>query len=135
MAESLRTVLCVDDDVDDRDLVCDTIFEIDPHIKVVQAENGIEAIEYLSKAQIKGDLPCLVILDINMPQMGGKETLAAIKEDNELNDLPVVIFSTSNNVIDKHYCNNYGVKFITKPNTILALRKEIEGLLRHCGDA
>ncbi len=135
MAESLRTVLCVDDDADDRDLVCDTIFKIDPNIKVVHAENGIKAIEYLSKAQIKGDLPCLVILDINMPQMGGKETLAAIKEDNELNDLPVVIFSTSTNVVDKVYCNNYGVEFITKPDTIVAMRTEIKGLLRHCGDS
>ncbi|MDQ3682761.1 MAG: response regulator, partial [Bacteroidota bacterium] len=66
MPESPRVVLCVDDDADDREMVSNTIFEIDPSFKVVHAENGIEAIEYLSKAKVADDLPCLVILDINM---------------------------------------------------------------------
>jgi len=135
MTESNRTVLCVDDDLDDRELVCFTINNIDPHIKVVHAENGVEAIDYLLKAQIEGDLPCLIIMDINMPQMDGKETLAVIKENEHLNDLPVVIFSTSNSEIDKLYCSNFGVNLITKPNNIKSLHKEIKSVLHHCGDS
>ncbi len=135
MTESIRTVLCVDDDVDDRELVCDTINNIDPHIKVVHAENGIEAIAYLVKAQIEDDFPCLIIMDINMPHMDGKETLAVIKENKNLIDLPVVIFSTSNSPTDKLYCTNFGVNLITKPNDVLNLHKEIKGLLHHCGDS
>ncbi len=46
MIEPIRTVLCVDDDEDDRELVCVTINNIDPQIKVVHAENGVEAIDY-----------------------------------------------------------------------------------------
>ncbi len=135
MIESNRTVLCVDDDLDDRELVCDTINNIDPHIKVVHAENGVEAIDYLLKAQIEGDLPCLIIMDINMPQMDGKEALAVIKKNEDLIDLPVVIFSTSNSPIDKLYCTNFGVNLITKPDNVLNLHKEIKGILGHCGDA
>ncbi len=135
MTESNRTVLCVDDDLDDRELVCFTINNIDPHITVVHAENGVEAIDYLLKAQIEGDLPCLIIMDINMPQMDGKETLAVIKENEHLNDLPVVIFSTSNSEIDKLYCSNFGVNLITKPNNIKSLHKEIKSVLHHCGDS
>jgi CheY-like chemotaxis protein len=133
MPESPRVVLCVDDDADDREMVSNTIFEIDPSFKVVHAENGIEAIEYLSKAKVADDLPCLIILDINMPKMDGKETLAEIKKDWQLNDLPVVIFSTSSNPIDKLYCADYGVDLITKPSNLLGMRHEIKGLLQYCG--
>ncbi len=135
MTESIRTVLCVDDDLDDRELVCLTINNIDPQIKVVHAENGVEAMDYLVQAQIKNDLPCLVIMDINMPKMDGKETLAVIKENEHLNDLPVVIFSTSNSEIDRVYCSNFGVNLITKPNDVKTLHKEIKGVLHHCGDS
>ncbi len=128
-------MLCVDDDLDDRELVCFTINNIDPNIEVVYAQNGVEAIEYLAKAQTENDLPCLVIMDINMPQMDGKETLAVIKENEHLNDLPVVIFSTSNSEIDKLYCSNFGVNLITKPNNIKSLHKEIKSVLHHCGDS
>ena len=133
MSVSPRTVLCVDDDADDRELVCVTINEIDPSFLVVHAENGIEAIEYLSKVKLTDGLPCLVILDINMPKMDGKETLAKIKKDEHLNELPVVIFSTSSNPVDKLYCGNYGVEFIAKPTDLLAIHYEIKKLLRYCG--
>src|SRR5919112_921682 len=101
MADLLRTVLCVDDDADDREVVCYTINEIDPSLQVVHAVNGVEAIEYLVKAKEDAALPCLVILDINMPKMDGKQTLAEIKKDKQLCELPIVIFSTSDNPIDR----------------------------------
>jgi CheY-like chemotaxis protein len=135
MIEPIRTVLCVDDDEDDRELVCVTINNIDPQIKVVHAENGVEAIDYLLKAQIEGDLPCLIIMDINMPQMDGKEALAVIKKNEDLIDLPVVIFSTSNSPIDKLYCTRFGVNLITKPDNVSNLHNEIKGVLHHCGNS
>ncbi len=118
MPESPRVVLCVDDDPDDMEMISNTIYEIDPSFKVVHAQNGIEAIEYLSKAKVAGDLPCLVILDLNMPKMDGRKALAEIKKDEQLSILPVVILSTSNNSVDKLYCSNYGVEFIAKPTDL-----------------
>jgi len=135
MSKSPRVVLCVDDDADDRELVCDTINEIDPSFVVVHAENGIKAIEYLSKVKVTDDLPCLVILDINMPKMDGKQTLAQIKKDEQLNELPIVIFSTSSNPLYKLYCADYGVELVTKPTNLSGMRNEIKGLLQYCGDA
>jgi len=69
-----RIVLCVDDDPDDRELIRNAIFKVDPSYTVVYATNGKEALQYLSLQDGK-DLPCLVILDINMPVMDGKQTL------------------------------------------------------------
>ncbi len=133
MFDSPRIVLCVDDDADDREMISNTIYEIDPSFKVVHAKNGIEAIEYLSKAKVAGDLPCLVILDLNMPKMDGRKTLAEIKKDEQLSILPVVVLSTSSSPVDKLYCGNYGVEFIAKPTDLLAIHYEIKKLLRYCG--
>jgi CheY-like chemotaxis protein len=134
MPQPNRTVLCVDDDPDDRDLVCFTISEIDPSIKLVHAEDGLQAIDYLSKAKAEEALPCLVILDINMPRMDGKQTLAEIKKDGKLSELPVVVFSTSNNPTDKIYCDRYGVELVTKPSNMRNMQQEIRKVLQHCAE-
>jgi CheY-like chemotaxis protein len=128
----MRTVLCVDDDADDRELVSNAIKKIDPSVNVVHAEDGKEAIDYLRNAKSTDEFPCLVIMDINMPKMNGKEALAHIKNDTRFNEVPVVILSTSSNESDILYCSNYGVQYITKPDSILRLRAEIESVLRHC---
>jgi CheY-like chemotaxis protein len=132
MSSTVRTVLCVDDDADDRELVCFTIGEIDPSLKVVHAEDGLEALDYLTKAKRAEALPCLVILDINMPRMDGKQTLSEIKKDDQLSTLPVVVFSTSNNAVDKLYCERFGVELVTKPSTMHTMQGEVKRLLQPC---
>jgi CheY-like chemotaxis protein len=132
MSNEQRKVLCVDDDADDREVVCYTIGEIDPTLEVVHAENGEEAIDYLSKAKREAALPCLVILDINMPKKDGKQTLAEIKRDELLQTLPIVIFSTSSNENDKRYCEQYGVELITKPSNMSEMFHEVKRLLQPC---
>ena len=127
-----RTVLCVDDDADDREIVCATIGEIDPSLEVIHAADGEEALNYLAKAKEQRTLPCLVILDINMPRMDGKQTLSEIKKDDQLSALPVVVFSTSNNPIDKQYCDRFGVELITKPSTMHTMQDEVKRPLQPC---
>ena len=134
MSDTPRTVLCVDDDADDREVVCYTIQEIDPSLNIVHAENGVQAIAYLAKAKEEESLPCLVILDINMPKMDGKQTLAETKKDEQLKELPIVIFSTSNNVTDKIYCQHFGVELVTKPSNMHNLQREVKRLLQPCRD-
>jgi CheY-like chemotaxis protein len=134
MSDVQRTVLCVDDDPDDRDLVCYTIGEIDPSLKVAHAVDGADAMSYLAKAKAEDALPCLVILDINMPKMDGKQTLAEIKKDGDLSELSVVVFSTSNNAIDKLYCERYGVELVTKPSNMQNMHDEVKRLLKPCAE-
>ena len=133
MPASPNVVLFVDDDTDDREMVSNIIYEIDPSFKVVHAENGIEAIEYLSKAKITGDFPCLVILDLNMPKMDGRKTLAEIKKDEQLSIVPLVILSTSGSSVDKIYCAHHGVELVTKPSDLLGIHNEVKRLLQYCG--
>ena len=127
-----RTILCVDDDSDDRDLVCNVIKKLDPTIHFMHAENGLVAHKLLSQAKLKNEFPCLIILDINMPLMDGKQTLVRIKKDPALNEIPIVMFSTSSSVMDKAFCSQYGVELVTKPAKLAAVFTEVERLLNYC---
>ncbi|MDB5253097.1 MAG: hypothetical protein JWP27_2266 [Flaviaesturariibacter sp.] len=127
-----RTILCVDDDPDDRQFISAEISRIDPALTVIQAHNGVEALEYLNTAKTDHQLPCLIVLDINMPLMDGKQTLSRIKVDPLLVNVPVVMFSTSSNPMDKVLFQRMGVSMITKPSDITNLNQVVRQLLSHC---
>jgi CheY-like chemotaxis protein len=74
------------------------------HFQIIEVRNGQEVMDYLQNAGQKATYPSLIILDINMPIMDGKETLSRIKQSEEFNDIPLVIFTTSNSELDKLYC-------------------------------
>jgi CheY-like chemotaxis protein len=128
-----RIVLCVDDDPDDRELIRNAIFKVDPSYTVAHATNGKEALQYLTRAE-ESALPCLVILDINMPVMDGKQTLVEIKSNDKWNQLPIVVFSTSAHPSDLFFCQQFGVELVTKPANFNQITVEAERLLQHCAE-
>ena len=103
-----------EDDQDDLYLVRQAMEKHD-HIDVVHAANGQEALNLLSQMKKEQVLPCLVILDINMPVLDGKDTLRQIKSDPDLKDLPVILFSTSNSRTDQLFAETMQVELVTKP--------------------
>jgi CheY-like chemotaxis protein len=125
-------ILCVDDDEDDREMVYSAFREIDPLITIVHAENGKEALDYLSAAKLKESLPCLILLDINMPKMDGKETLLEIKKDGVLSKIPLVMFTTSSSISDRTFCLEHEVDMVTKPATFQLLIDKMSKLLHNC---
>ena len=88
--------------------------------------------QFLKEAKITGNLPCLVILDINMPLMDGKETLKEIKKDEILEILPVVFFTTSSNPRDRSFSTEHGVEFVTKPANYDSIVETIKDILSRC---
>ncbi|MDQ6609456.1 MAG: response regulator [Bacteroidota bacterium] len=114
MATSKHTIIYAEDDMDDVFIV-QQAFEQHDHITVVHSSNGSEALELLENMLRQNCLPCLVILDINMPVMNGKETLQAIRNHPRLNKLQVVLFSTSNSPNDKAFAQSFDAILVTKP--------------------
>src|SRR4051812_29994639 len=90
-----KIILHIDDDPDDRYFVKRAITSIDPSIMLREAQNGKKAIEFLNQARLFGDLPNLIILDINMPVMDGHDTYKEISKDPELSLIPIIVFTTS----------------------------------------
>jgi CheY-like chemotaxis protein len=132
MHEKRQIVLCVDDDPDDQLMVLDTIMELDPSIRVASALNGVEAMSFLYGAKQRNELPCLVIMDINMPLMDGKQALSLIKKDDGLSNVPVVLFTTSSSELDKSFATRHGVQLITKPIKHQELYHSVKRLLSMC---
>lgn len=81
---------------------------------VIHLENGEEALKYLNDDAL--EKPDLILLDLNMPRMDGVEFLRLIKSDAVLRNIPVVMFTTSDDKRDIHECFDHNVAgYIVKP--------------------
>jgi CheY-like chemotaxis protein len=125
------TILYVDDDSDDQELFEQAVKSIDPDISLVKAENGLKALDYLNSVK-KSTLPCLVVLDLNMPLLDGRGTFEKIKEDPALHEVSIIIFTSSENPNDKAFFHNKGTAFISKPDNIYYLRQIAGQMLQYC---
>ena len=118
-------ILIVDDDEDDRDLFCDAVNVVDPHLNCIMARNGEEALNALMSDHLP--TPDLIFLDLNMPRVNGVQCLREIKKHPVLNSIPIVIYTTSKLKEDKEVTRKLGaIHFITKPSTLRELCDEIE---------
>lgn len=127
-----KTILFVDDDADDRDFMAEVIKELKPPVTAVFAENGLKAIEYLSNGKKEANLPGLIVLDLNMPYLNGKETYKKIKEELQLNNVPVIIFTSSANPNDRTLFTSMGVAFYTKPDDFKYYNKIVNQMASMC---
>jgi len=107
-------ILYADDDSDDRFFMNECILSNGVNANMVYVSNGREAISYIEHTP--GPLPSLVILDLNMPKMNGKETLRYLKKHPRYQSIPVIILSTSENKEEMEACRAQGaLSYFVKP--------------------
>jgi len=109
-----NSILWADDDTDDLQMMREILDKYNRNFDIIEVGNGHEAIQYLEK-QPDEHLPRLIILDINMPILDGKETLTLIKRNQRFVHIPVVIFTTSESELDKLFCKKMGAEMVSKP--------------------
>ncbi len=127
-----NTILWADDDADDLHMMRDILKKNNRSFELIEVQNGKEAIDYLQK-QSPENLPCLIILDINMPVLDGKKALSIIKQTESFQSIPTVVFTTSNSELDRMYCQKYNTEMITKPPDYKSLQAAVLRLLDFCG--
>jgi CheY-like chemotaxis protein len=127
-----KIVLCADDDPDDKQFICEAITNIDPAIKIVHALNGIEAMEALNTLIRRQTIPCLLIVDINMPLLGGRELVKKLKENPDHAGIPIAVFTTSRNPLDVQYFATFDITVFVKPTTLKKIQETIEHMLTLC---
>jgi len=109
-----KPILLVEDDQIDMMMVMRALKEIHVTNPVVHLENGEDALNYLRNE--KSEKPCLILLDLNMPIMNGIEFLQAVKDDEQLRRVPIVVLTTSVEQQDKLNSFNFGVAgYMAKP--------------------
>lgn len=127
-----NTILYIDDDADDIQLLNDALRYVDGEYELKEAADGQEGLELLQQMKEKQSLPCLIVLDINMPRMDGRQAFHHIRTDEKLSDIPIVIFSTSNSQLDQIYFKGKNVEYITKPINFPHLIEVATRMLDHC---
>ena len=117
-------VFIVDDDVDDTEMFCEVISNMNNSIKCTAASNSREALQLLENEHV---LPDFLFLDLNMPGMNGKQLLEQLKQNKKLASIPVIIYSTSKLEADKEETRRLGAcYFLSKPNSMQQLKKDLE---------
>ena len=122
-----KFVLYADDDVDDRDWVLEACSAVSSALQLVFVENGRQVLEFLA-AKAPEQLPSLIVLDLNMPELDGRQTLKKLKMHPQYQHIPVAIVTTSTNKIDRAVCDQLGASlFLTKPDK----HTEWQGVVQH----
>ena len=124
-------ILLIDDDEDDQFVFKDALREIRFPYDCEVAGNGLEAVARLTGDQ---ELPAMIFLDLNMPLMNGVEFLTHVRDHPFINQIPIVIFSTSNNPSDKAELPKLGASsFITKTADFKELTDKLTEILNDRG--
>jgi len=127
-----HTILCVDDDEDDMTILHESFRILGTKYQIDEAFDGIDALNKLKAYKEKGELPCLIILDINMPRLDGKQAVIAIQSDPDLINVPIVIFTTSSSKMDQLFCASRHVAMMTKPIDFKTFHATAQKMLEYC---
>ncbi len=127
-------ILYAEDDEDDQQLVEEAFSKYSSNVKMIILNNGVETLNYLNNLQPVDSKPCLIILDINMPKMNGKEALKRIRETSRFADVPVILFTTSSQTIDRDFAREYNAGFITKPVDAAQMKYIADTFLEKCSN-
>jgi CheY-like chemotaxis protein len=122
MAENQRNVLMADDDDEDCFLAKEALEATGTKAGFSSVQDGLELMSNLvERARTNPEgLPNVILLDLNMPRKHGREVLLEIKSEPELQHIPIVILTTSEEEEDMVFTRKAGADtFMTKPNTFV----------------
>ncbi|HXL73532.1 MAG TPA: response regulator, partial [bacterium] len=109
--KTIAPILMAEDDADDRMLAQKALVKNGADNPLITVNNGKELLDYLYQKGNYSDpstspKPCLILLDLNMPKVDGREALKSIKNDENLKSIPVVIMTTSQS--EEDILSSYG---------------------------
>lgn len=124
---SYRNILLIDDDPDDHEIFSAAVEKISDTLIYSARSSANEALEQLNADLLKPDL---IFLDFNMPVMNGQEFLTAVKKNEKLKHIPVIVFSTTSNRKTIQLTKELGaIDFITKPDRFDSLIALLQSVL------
>lgn len=126
------TFLYAEDDLDDYEALKEALEQITDKYELAHAKNGSEVIAYLEEE--RGPLPCLIVLDLNMPIMDGKETLLWLKSQPRFSEIATMVFTTSSREEDIKLCQSHNCTFFRKPTLYRDLLHVVQIMLQMCGE-
>ncbi|GAA4343775.1 response regulator [Flaviaesturariibacter amylovorans] len=134
MQPCTHTILIAEDDPDDQELIAVAFAQADPGLRLCIVPDGRQALDYLLAASASG-LPCVILLDYNMPELNGAQVIRKLHEAR-FADIPKVILSTSGNPLYIEECLREGAHaYRVKPDDFTALVRIAEEMAALCRKA
>lgn len=122
-------ILLVEDNTGDVRLTTEAFSEINAKVHIHHVGDGAKALEYLREMKDK-TLPDLILLDLNLPKIDGREVLKQVKSNDKIKHVPLLILTTSQASTDIQQCYQLGANaYINKPvdfNEFLATIRVID---------
>jgi CheY-like chemotaxis protein len=129
------TILLAEDDPDDQELIVNAFSEVSPSFNLHIVNDGKGVIDFLSTTS-DSKLPCLIVLDYNMPELNGAQVLQKLTTNKRYDNIPKIILSTSGNPIYIEDCLHKGAKaYRVKPNNFNQLVVLAKEMIEMCGNA
>ena len=127
-----KFILLGEDDADDQEMLKEVFASIDTSFTLFFVNNGSEILSALGK--LKDDqMPCLIILDYNMPGLSGADILRELSTNERYKNIPKVVWSTSGSEKFRSLCLELGaVDYVIKPNNVTDLEKIARYMLSLC---
>lgn len=123
-------ILCIGEEDDDCTFMSQAISGLKSSIKVQYQYTGSSAIAFLIKTSANGlTLLQLIVIDLDMPAMDGKETLNSIRKIPALNSIPIMFLSNNPEELDEHFLETYHVTILKKPFTMDGYKKIAETII------
>ncbi len=124
-------ILLVEDNLGDVELVREALTDGKVYNKLHVANDGVEAMKFLRAQGGHADAPCpdLILLDLNLPKMNGREVLREIKSDPYLKMIPVVVLTSSKE--EEDICRSYSEHancYVTKPVNFHSFLKVVQSI-------
>lgn len=127
-----RFILLGEDDTDDQEMLKEVFISIDTSFILFFVNNGKEILSALEK--LKDDqMPCLIILDYNMPGLNGADILRELNTNERYIEIPRVVWSTSSSEKFRQICMQLGaIDYVIKPTSVIDLEKVARYMLSLC---
>jgi CheY-like chemotaxis protein len=122
-------ILYAEDDFDDFESIKEALNQLSDQQVLLHAKNGQEAVSFIENATV---LPSLIVLDLNMPIMDGKEVLQWLKARDDYKNIPIMVFTTSSREDDVKLCQKHGCTFFRKPTLYRDLLHVAQTMLNLC---
>ena len=125
---AVEYILLAEDDEDDYEIFDEAFNETNLNLRLIHVKDGVELMDFLSIENTP--LPEMIFLDLNMPYKNGFECLHELKSNERLKEIPVIIYTTSNNPADIEKSKLAKAHlYITKPGDFSKLKKIVHKVL------
>jgi CheY-like chemotaxis protein len=129
-ARTVRVVV-VEDNAPDVLLIGECLASSSVPFEIIHFEDGEQAIDGLRAAVKEGVRPDMIVLDLNMPKVNGLQVLRAIKEEDMLSGVPVVILTSSAAPEEREQAERIGAdRFLQKPFDLYEFLDQVGGIVR-----